>query len=102
MVRRRGHGSDRGLPLRRLDETHEAPTARKLPVTDAYLARVPRVALAPSELHASDLDHREYFLISMFDGHTTVDMLLDLAGIPGEETLALLDSLIRRGIIRLD
>ena len=80
---------------------HELPTARRLPVTDDYLRRVPKVLLPPAELHASELDHREYFLISLLDGATNVETLLDLCGLPSEEALALIDALVRRGILGL-
>jgi hypothetical protein len=83
-------------------EGEEIPTARQLPVTDDYLRAIPRVLLPPAELHATELDHREYFLISLLDGATTVEMLLDLCGLPSEEALALIDALVRRGILGFD
>jgi hypothetical protein len=82
-------------------KAHDLPTARQLPVGDDYLHQVPRLLLAPAELHAAELDHREYFIISLLDGATTVDMLLDLCGLPSEEALALIDALVRRGILAI-
>jgi hypothetical protein len=80
-------------------ETHRAPTARRIAATAPFFARVPKVVLSRAELNAADLDHREYFLISMLDGATTVENLLDICGMPAEEALALLDGLMGRGII---
>ena len=75
---------------------------RHVEVTGAFLAQVPRVILSREELNAADLDHRDYFLISLMDGHTTVENVLDISGMPPEEALALLESLVRRGIIEVD
>ncbi|MGO9000281.1 MAG: hypothetical protein ACLQVI_43700 [Polyangiaceae bacterium] len=68
-------------------------------VTAAFLAKTPRVVVAPEELNAADLDHRDYFLISLMDGVTTVENILDISGMPSGEALALLSGLERRGII---
>jgi hypothetical protein len=80
----------------------EAPTARQRVVTKEFLATVPRLAIPPEELHASELDHREYFLISLLDGVTTIENLIDICGMPSEEALALLDGLVRRGILGIE
>jgi hypothetical protein len=80
----------------------DAPTARQRVVTKEFLAMVPRLAIPPEEVHASELDHREYFLISLLDGVTTVENLIDICGMPSEEALALLDGLVRRGILGLE
>ena len=50
-------------------------------------------------MNVSELDHREYFLLSLLDGTTTVGDLLDICGMPSDEALALLEGLIRRGIL---
>jgi hypothetical protein len=75
---------------------------RQLEVTGAYLAAHPKVLLSPEELNASELDHREYFLISLLDGATSVEQVLDICGLPSEEALALLDALVRSGIVGIE
>jgi len=93
------HKSRRGPPTLPRDETHDVPTARRLAVTEDYLHSIPRVLLPAAELHAAELDHREYFLISLLDGATDIETLLDISGLPSEEALALIDALVRRGIL---
>ncbi len=83
------------------DELDGSPTARQLAVTKELLATVPHLAIPSEEVHASELDHREYFLISLLDGVTTIENLIDICGMPSEEALALLDGLVRRGILAL-
>jgi hypothetical protein len=79
----------------------DAPTARQRVVTREFLATIPHLAIPPEELHAAELDHREYFLISLLDGRTSIETLIDICGMPSEEALALLDGLVRRGILGL-
>jgi len=83
-------------------EMHATPTAPPVEVTEAFRATTPRVVLAPEELNASDLDHRDYFVISLLDGITTVDNVLDICGMPSDEAIALLRGLERRGIISFE
>jgi hypothetical protein len=83
-------------------EAHGAATVRHVEVTGAFLRRVPRVILAREEVNASDLDHRDYFLLSLLDDRTTIEELLDICGMPTEEALALLEGLARRGVISLE
>jgi hypothetical protein len=79
--------------------TRGAPTVRPREAAAEFLRRVPRVTLSREELHAADLDHREYFLVTRMDGATTVEDLLDICGMPSEEALALIEGLVQRGII---
>jgi hypothetical protein len=82
-----------------LDDMQGTPTARQMAVTKEYLERIPRVVAETAELNASELEPREYFLVSLLDGHTTVEVLLDISGMPAEAALALLDGLVRRGLV---
>jgi hypothetical protein len=82
-----------------LDDMQGTPTARQVAVTKEYLERIPRVVAETAELNASELEPREYFLVSLLDGHTTVEALLDISGMPAEAALALLDGLVRRGLV---
>jgi hypothetical protein len=83
------------------EERNGVRTARQIVITGQFLAATPRLCLPPEELHAAELDHREYFLISMLDGATTIESLIDVCGMPTEEAIALLDGLVRRGILEL-
>jgi hypothetical protein len=54
-----------------------------------------------AELRAATLDGRSGFLVSLIDGVTSVESLLDLSGMPGEETLTRLEDLRLHGIVDL-
>ena len=96
-------GEGPGAPERdRAPAVEGAPTTPQIEVAGPFLARVPTIALSRAELNAADLDHREYFLVSLMDAFTTVEMLLDICGMPAEEALTLLESLEQRGIISLE
>ena len=82
-----------------LDDHEGTPTARQMAVTREFLDHVPRVIVEQAELNATELEPREYFLVSLLDGNTTVETLLDISGMPAEEALALLDGLVRRGLV---
>jgi len=45
------------------------------------------------------LDARAGFLLSLIDGDTTVEGLLDLSAMPADETRRLLEDLIRQGLV---
>jgi hypothetical protein len=90
------------LPAMEEPEAHGAPTVRQVEATGSFLSKRPRVVLSPIELNTADLDHRDYFLVSLLDSNTTVEELLDICGMPSEEALALLEGLARRGVIAFD
>jgi len=46
-----------------------------------------------------NLDHRAGFILSWVDGQTSVDEILDLAGIDSLETLESLSTLLAQGVI---
>ena len=47
------------------------------------------------------LDSRAGFVLSLIDGRCTVEMILDMAGMPEDEAIAILDSLRELGVIEL-
>jgi hypothetical protein len=65
------------------------------------LHAVPWLVMTYDELRALPLDSRAGFVISLVDGRCTVEILLDLGGIPEDETLAILGELLRLGAIEL-
>jgi CRP-like cAMP-binding protein len=61
--------------------------------------RFPTLAVPVGTLHTLPLDHRAGFLVSLLDGNTTIEALLDICGMPAEEAVATLEGLRRRGLI---
>jgi hypothetical protein len=51
-------------------------------------ASVPALAVSIDALRCAQLDHREGFLVSLLDGATNLETLLDLCGMPIREALA--------------
>jgi hypothetical protein len=66
------------------------------------LERVATLALDPGEIHTLPIDHRAAFLLLHVDGVSTLDMLLDVSGMPRLEALRLLFGFYEEGIVRLD
>jgi hypothetical protein len=87
------------------------PSSEVLPVTSgpatvrqgrgarSLLCSIPVVAA--DKLHAAQLDARAASLVSLVDGLTTVEGLLELSAMSLDETLSLLKDLRQRGIIEL-
>jgi hypothetical protein len=63
--------------------------------------RVPRLLMPREQLLTIHLDRHEAFLVSLLDDVSTVAMLVDVAGMAEEQTLATLHKLRARGIIDL-
>jgi len=63
------------------------------------LKRVPHVSISPAQISRLGLDHRFGFMLSLIDGNTTFDDLLDIAGMPRIEAFRILESLLRQGVI---
>jgi len=63
------------------------------------LAAIPVVAVSPIELKGFGLDHVSGFLLSLMDGVTDVEMLLDICGLPRLLALRHLSGLVARGIV---
>lgn len=82
-----------------------APVASALPVVEPLdelggLGAVLSVVANSAAIRTLDLDHRAGFLLSLIDGFSTVEDLLDLANMPSELTLLLLADLKRRGLVK--
>jgi hypothetical protein len=75
------------------DESRET----RPPTLDA----VPWLMLSHDEVLRLGLDHREGFLLSLIDGRTTVEMLLELAAMPRREVLRVLARWLALGVITL-
>jgi PilZ domain-containing protein len=81
--------------------TPQAASGKEVADSSARLARIPMVLVNAQRLQATKLDARAGFLLALIDGVTSVEGVLDVSGMPAEETLELLEDLRRRGIIAL-
>jgi hypothetical protein len=63
------------------------------------LDRVPTLMVQPQELRWLSLDHRAGFLLSLVDGTSTLEMILDVGGMPLLDTLRILNDLYQQRII---
>jgi hypothetical protein len=66
------------------------------------LHRVPRIVMGPDQVRWLSLDHRAGFLLSMVDGVSSVDDLLDVSGMPRLDALRVLCGLLDQKAISLD
>lgn len=62
---------------------------------------VPVIVISGANLAALPLDHRAGFILSLVDGASTVDEILDVSGMPATEAREILIHLARRGVIEL-
>lgn len=65
------------------------------------LEGVPKLRVALSELRAMTLDHRAGFLLSLCDGSSSVETILDMCAMPRDEAVAILSDLVMRGVVAL-
>jgi HD-GYP domain-containing protein (c-di-GMP phosphodiesterase class II) len=65
------------------------------------LDRVPKVLLAMSAIMKLPLDPRAGFLLSLMDGVSTLETIVDTSGLPREEVLHIVGELIRQGAVAL-
>lgn len=65
----------------------------------ASLKRVPAVELPPDKLLGRGLNHKAGFLLSLIDGTSNVELILDLCAMPREEALKALYDLVQDGIV---
>ena len=74
---------------------------------DALLRRlgslewVPTLAVDQNELRALAVAHRAAFLLSQVDGVSTIEMILDISGMPRADGLRFVIGFLEQGIIRL-
>jgi hypothetical protein len=65
------------------------------------LSQVATVAVPPEQIRWLSLDHRAGFLLSLIDGHSTLEEVLDISGMPRLDALRILFSLIEERVIAL-
>jgi hypothetical protein len=62
---------------------------------------VPRLLRSREEIAAAPIDHRAGFLLAHIDGGTTIQGLVDIAGMTEAEVHEILDRLRRLGIVAI-
>lgn len=65
------------------------------------LDRVPVVTVPRDQLRWLSIDHRAGFVLSLVDGVSTFEMILDVSGMPALETLRILSELAQQRVISL-
>lgn len=76
-------------------------------LTQMYAARIGpldqviTVSVSPQEVQWLSLDHRAGFLLSLVDGQSTVDEILDISGMTRLDALKILNDLAERQVVRL-
>ena len=66
------------------------------------LSSVPVLAREQTEIMKMALDHRAGFFLAHVDGESSLETILDLVPLPEGEVLALVESLVALGVIRLE
>jgi hypothetical protein len=62
--------------------------------------RLPIVVMAPAQIDGLGIDHRAGFLLSLIDGSSTLEAILDVCGMPRLDALRILHELVQRGAVR--
>jgi hypothetical protein len=66
------------------------------------LSSVPVLAREQTEIMKMALDHRAGFFLAHVDGESNLETILDLVPLPEGEVIALVESLVALGVIRLE
>ena len=63
------------------------------------LDRVPTVLVPRAQMRWLSMDHRAGFVLSLIDGSSSVDMILDVSGMPKLDALRILHELVQQKIV---
>jgi hypothetical protein len=63
------------------------------------LERVPMVVVPRTQMRWLSMDHRAGFVLSLIDGSSSVDMILDVCGMPKLDALRILHELVQQKIV---
>lgn len=63
------------------------------------LDRVPMVVVPRTQMRWLSMDHRAGFILSLIDGSSSVDMILDVCGMPKLDALRILHELVQQKIV---
>ncbi len=90
------------------DEAYRCAQSCRDVLADMYASRLggthrrAAVIMSPDQIRWLSLDHRAGFLLSIIDGVSTVEELLDICGMPKLEALRILCSLLDQQAVALD
>jgi len=62
---------------------------------------VPWLVMTLEQIRALPVDHRAGFILSLIDGRCSVEMILDMAGLPEQLALRIIATLMKHGAIEL-
>jgi hypothetical protein len=65
------------------------------------LDRVPIVVVPRAQMRWFSMDHRAGFVLSLIDGASTIEMILDVSGMPKLDALRILQELVQQKIVAL-
>ncbi len=89
-------------PARRTISPDDMPVAVPEDCTlDLLLRTVPRVVRSREELADAPIEHRDWYILALLDDETSVQGLVDSAGMEPEAVLRILQRLRRLGLIAL-
>ncbi|MGH7298694.1 MAG: hypothetical protein ACRELB_27380, partial [Polyangiaceae bacterium] len=63
------------------------------------LTRVPMVVVPRTQMRWLSMDHRAGFILSLIDGSSSVEMILDVCGMPKLDALRILHELVQQKIV---
>jgi len=63
------------------------------------LGRAPIVLVPPTQMRWLSMDHRAGFILSLIDGTSTVETILDMSGMPKLDALRILHELVQQKIV---
>ena len=63
------------------------------------LERIPMVVLPRAQMRWLSMDHRAGFILSLIDGSSSVEMILDVSGMPKLDALRILLELVQQKIV---
>ena len=63
------------------------------------LDRVPMVVVPRTQMRWLSMDHRAGFILSLIDGSSSVDLILDVCGMPKLDALRILQELVQQKIV---
>jgi hypothetical protein len=65
------------------------------------MTRMPIVTMGPSQIDGLGIDHRAGFLLSLVDGASTLEAILDVCGMAKLDAMRILHELVQRGAVKL-
>jgi len=84
---------------RQSDREFEAASSDIRPIVPLHA--VPWLIVTMDQAKELPLDSRAGLLLSLIDGRSTVEMILDMAGLPEDEAIAVLTKMVELEVIEL-